>query len=847
MKTTPLYILAIAGASLILPPTLPAQQTPETGSPAASGSETSPIDDIRNQEIITLDPFEITEMKGAGRYGRILSISGSRQAIPLADLPRAISVVTSELIEDTVSLNILEAAKYSSGITVLSDSSTPNSDTSSGNANDLSSRLRIRGFKISTVYRDFNPTQYSPWGPLIDRIEVVKGPASALYGRAAPGGTVNYILKRPNMHKRTSISFAAGLERNQGMFRGIVDHENLTWENKLGYRVVAAIQESDGIKDFAPNDHATILANLKWEPTRNDTLLLELEYANDEGHGASSMSWKDKNLGTQPGQIPRSFPQDRLFNARLRTDFSKTESVKYLAEYRRKLSDNWHSKVNYEHSERNFDSQFTLFASVRTGSENVFPGTVYNPEGAVPNRENLNLGYMIRDDLRESDSVNASLVGNFRLFGTKNSLLLGGTHFTASSEILNLTAAKQETIDIRIGCPPNCPAGTVPIVVTTPLRIPMMLEDIHTFSYPDFIADATDEGGRKNRRQVELGPDGLPDYLWRLGQESTTNFKNEAFFAMNTTTFWYNTKRDYERVRLMYGGRYDEISQDNRFTRITRNTTTFEEELVDRLTEGIADQWTYQFSTMFKVWKHVGFYYSRSTSFVQQFSSVRERNQDPSRSTPAGPLLGEGDEVGVKFSLFDGFISGTVAAYDAQETNRVTNVGEDRFGEFQQTVKVQYSKGLDIDLTLSPNPQWQTLVAVSYIDSIKAALDLNDPNGFRFVPQPNIPWWQAAFFSSYRVADGPLKGLMLGFGGNWVDNGRTRQPPGQFGHPGGKERVHLTKFFVADLALGYDWTWRNVDWSVQLNVKNLFDVEYFTGGASWGDPRNSQVSLKMSF
>ena len=60
---------------LIYPPTLPAQQTPERGSPAASGSETFPSGDLPDEEIITLDPFEVTEEKFG--YGATFTLSGA--------------------------------------------------------------------------------------------------------------------------------------------------------------------------------------------------------------------------------------------------------------------------------------------------------------------------------------------------------------------------------------------------------------------------------------------------------------------------------------------------------------------------------------------------------------------------------------------------------------------------------------------------------------------------------------------------------------------------------------------------------------------------------------------------
>ncbi len=126
--------------------------------------------------------------------GATFSLSGSRVATRLRDLPRQVNVITSEPVEDTNSTTVAEAGGYVSSTDFDLDSNL----SGAAKTEDPLSKLRLRGFPISTAYRNFNP-QYSPWGPMIDSIEVVKGPASTLYGRVAPGGLVNIITKRPEL------------------------------------------------------------------------------------------------------------------------------------------------------------------------------------------------------------------------------------------------------------------------------------------------------------------------------------------------------------------------------------------------------------------------------------------------------------------------------------------------------------------------------------------------------------------------------------------------------------------------------------------------------------------------
>ena len=838
LKLIPAFILC-SGISPVLGQEPVSDETstpPEQQAPEVARNQT-PDDDV-----VILDPFEITEEQS--RYGAVLSISGSRQAIALKELPRSISVITNELIEDTNSQTVLESIRYASSINI-----SPDDGTAGGEApevgRDLTSRVRIRAFDISTVYRNFNPTQYTPWGPLIERIEVVKGPASALYGRAAPGGTVNFLTKRPHMQKRTSVSLAAGVQ-GVSLFRGTLDHENVLADGELGYRLVAAYQNSDGVKDFTPDNHKEFLGSVRWEPTNKDTVLFEFEYADNDGHGGTSVDWKEKIPGVQRYGTIKSHPEDRLFNPQLRTDFADTKSSKGLIEYRRGLFDGWNAQVNYEHSIREVRAQFTQFGNIRTDSENIYAGVIYNPEGARGNDENLYVGYQQRWDDRKTDALNATVLGDFELLGTRNNLVVGGTYFQASSDIYTQTAALQETRAVRIGCPPNCPPGYVDVVTTRSLQVPLKLEEIFTYDFIDLVENATDEGGRYDNRGQPAGPDGLPDYIWRLGQDSVSDFENKAFFAMNTTQFW-RAQDGFNRVRLMYGGRYDSISQENTFVRITRNIETFEEETIPKFTEDSDSQWTYQVSAMFNIWKDVGLYYAYSDSFVQQFATVREKNVEPSRSTPAGPLLGSGQEAGVKFSVFEGKIAGTVAWFMAEENNRVKNVGSDKYGQYQQTTKVQNSTGIEMDIVVSPTPQWQTLIAVSGIDAELAYLDTNDPLGNYFEHPRGMPGWQARAFSSYRFTEGVFKGVMLGAGVDWVDGKRTRPPPELFGATLSVDFEHLNPYWVFDLVLGYEWRWGDFDYGLRLNIKNVTDERYFSGGDAWGNPRNSELTLKVGF
>lgn len=141
---------------------------------------------------VPISPFEVSVDLDKG-YRASNSVSGSRFDAPIRDLPFALQAFTASFIRDQKPRDLFDIARYSPGVTYRSN------DFNEGNAN-----LAIRGFAVSSVaggniavMRDgfHGPTIFDFTN--IERVEVVKGPASFLYGQVAPGGIVNIITKSP--------------------------------------------------------------------------------------------------------------------------------------------------------------------------------------------------------------------------------------------------------------------------------------------------------------------------------------------------------------------------------------------------------------------------------------------------------------------------------------------------------------------------------------------------------------------------------------------------------------------------------------------------------------------------
>ena len=122
------------------------------------------------------------------------SRGASKIDTPLVETPRAVSVVTKKEIEERGAQSIIEAVRYSAGVQTGMNGFDPRFD-----------QMFIRGNNITTTgdFRDGLRQPYMNYGMFrtdpyaLDRVEVIKGPVSVLYGAGSPGGIVNKISKLP--------------------------------------------------------------------------------------------------------------------------------------------------------------------------------------------------------------------------------------------------------------------------------------------------------------------------------------------------------------------------------------------------------------------------------------------------------------------------------------------------------------------------------------------------------------------------------------------------------------------------------------------------------------------------
>lgn len=202
---------------------------------------------------------------------RALTITGATKTdAPLRDLPISARVLDRTLLDDAGVTDLAGALDLASGIAKannlggLWDSYAMRGFTGDPN---FSSDYMINGFNASRGYnglRDAANTQ---------SVEVIKGPASALYGRGEPGGAVNIITKKPLFQPQQSVDVSAA---RFDSYRAAVDSTGPLSEN-VAYRLNVMHKDQHSFRDTIDSDSTLLAPSLLWMPTADTTVSYELE------------------------------------------------------------------------------------------------------------------------------------------------------------------------------------------------------------------------------------------------------------------------------------------------------------------------------------------------------------------------------------------------------------------------------------------------------------------------------------------------------------------------------------------------------------------------------------------
>ncbi|MEH1889484.1 MAG: TonB-dependent siderophore receptor [Nostoc sp.] len=368
-------IFSVASAASVQQP-----QTQSTQPPSEPENQAQPKPSTQGDE-----PIELVVTGEQDGYNVPDSSTATRTDTPLRDIPQSIQVIPQAVIKDQQITRISDATRNVSGVSPLSG------------YGGFSDDYTIRGFTNSNLLRNgFTTSNFFTYGANVERVEVLKGPASVLYGQFEPGGVVNFVTKQPLSSPYYAADLTAG---SFSFYRGTIDLSGpLTDDKKLLYRLNIAYENSGSFRDFYHQDIFSVSPVITYKPSENTTLNFEYEYGKRRG---------TFDRGLPPGPVFLTLPISRFLG----------EPNSFLT-------------IDYQQGTATVDHRFSENLRLRSSFsvQSTFDNNVYTqadgdiePDGRSAERSNI----VNRNRRNEDYSWETDLIGKFNTGSIAHQLLLG--------------------------------------------------------------------------------------------------------------------------------------------------------------------------------------------------------------------------------------------------------------------------------------------------------------------------------------------------------------------------------------------------------------------------------------
>lgn len=352
------------------------------------------LEPLDSSGALSLQATTITSQLDSYSYQPPATASIMRGQARTQEVPQAINVVPAQVIRDQAPRNLDDALANVSGI------------TQGNNFGGTADTVMKRGFgdnRDGSIMRDGMPVvQGRNLNASTERVEVLKGPASLLYGIQDPGGVINVVSKRPQLQPYTALNLRGstyGSGKNGS--GGGLDSTGALGDSPLAYRLIVDHEDEDYWRNYGVHRESMVAPSLAWLGEDTQVVLAyehrEFLYPFDRGTAFGSNG--------HPLNIPATRRLDEPFND------MEGRSDLYRLELDHQLGEDWKLHAGYSFNRETYDA-----SQVRVTGVDEAAGTLTRSIDATHNA-------MSRDQF-----VTVSLDGSLELAGMRHDLLLGVDH-----------------------------------------------------------------------------------------------------------------------------------------------------------------------------------------------------------------------------------------------------------------------------------------------------------------------------------------------------------------------------------------------------------------------------------
>lgn len=387
------------------------------------------------------------------------SSAGTKTDTPIIEIPQSISVVTRDQMDARAVQTVVEALQYTPGVYAHGGGKDPRFDSFS-----------IRGFSAyeSGVYRDglrepngsFALFRTEPYG--LQRVDVVRGPSSVLYGQSNPGGLIDLITKRPTA---TPIREVVGQYATADRFEGAFDLGGAADKDaKYLFRLTGVARDSDAqiahFSNFVKDDRLFIAPAFTWQPTQDTKLTILTDFQRDLTGNVFTVPVA--TLG--PGFVVTNVHPSKLFLGDPNWNKFEQDQFRLGYQFEHRFSDALTFKQNLRYGEIDLDYRYLTF--------NLIPAT--------PTSTSLSRVARVIDERTNNFTVDNQLHSKFDT-GPLQHTVLAGLDYQSSG------------LDTKTFGDPMLPAPPVP-ALTLNLRNPVYGISVAT---PTTVLSSVDQDAKQ--------------------------------------------------------------------------------------------------------------------------------------------------------------------------------------------------------------------------------------------------------------------------------------------------------------------------------------------------------------
>ncbi len=765
------------------------------------------------------------------KQNRVVMSSGlaTKSDMSLMETPAPVVIIDRELIESQGVDSLQDLVRNVSGL------------TQAGNNYGIGDNLVIRGLDANYTYdgmyggaglgNTFNPTRSLT---NVESVEVLKGPATGLYGIGSAGGVINLIEKKPEFEEKHKVSAELGQWDSYSLS---FDSTNAITDD-LAYRVMAKTASSDGFRDLK-EDRDEIYTSLKYVLNDRQNIMLSAAYIKDEiavdsiGHpiriynaetanGLSAGEVTGANLVNDPtgsGVQLSDAQRDQLANSLSSSDgltpysFGTNGIISPMAdanegeELRFKLTHNYYITddlfLNQQLQYRNYTSSFARQTGAYNYVYSTRDGIINNDPRAPLVEDGVLYPYAARrQEYRQVEADEKSwqyfldLRYDFMLGDVDNELLVNANYEDRDIRFKQFSIWDQDYVLTNND-------GDVTYQGSLPYIYDIREPNWPSGSFDDFDPLKTSDYNKKVQ-------------AWGLGIQHVGYLTEELTTRIGVA---------YNRIEQTY----EHFGVDERYSSSRAEPTPEASTSDSGLTYNLGA--TYQPSEDLSVFVN----HSKGRTAYSVLGSVAGNEADREDSESMS------NDLGFRFKAFDDQLLASVVIFESSRTNLEyanplydaltsgSNVPESYYDGKEETT------GIELDLNAYLNDKWKVNVNGIYQD----ARDKSNPNSSSYdTRQKGVPYVTASTWVTYYADMFNLpEAVNISGGITFVDNRSTNSS--SFSIPDG----YVPSYTTYDTAVSYTTD----KWHMQLNLNNLFNKKYYSKAMFLGGMPGEERNAKLSF